>query len=167
MRTPTPPAKDDLNLVPLMNLVVCLIPMVLLGASFVEVGSVNVQSPRFSCVGVCDAPPQSQVTVAIGEAGFIVDIDGARSEIPGRDGHYDWVALYNRMVEIKRSHPDQTLVQLTADPQMRYAKVIRTMDTLRNRLEHDTYSDLTAFRSARVRVEDRLLWPDVVLAIGH
>jgi len=38
---------EDLNLVPIMNLVVCLIPMVLLGTALVKVGVVNVNPPNF------------------------------------------------------------------------------------------------------------------------
>ena len=38
---------EDLNLVPIMNLVVCLIPMVLLGTALVKIGVLNVNAPNF------------------------------------------------------------------------------------------------------------------------
>ena len=37
---------DDLNLVPIMNLVVCLIPIVLFGMSLVKIGVINVTLPK-------------------------------------------------------------------------------------------------------------------------
>jgi len=40
--------KDEpLNLVPIMNLVVCLIPMVLVGTSLVKIGVIDVNAPNF------------------------------------------------------------------------------------------------------------------------
>jgi biopolymer transport protein ExbD len=38
---------EDLNLVPIMNLVVVLIPVVLFGMSLVKIGVVNVNAPKF------------------------------------------------------------------------------------------------------------------------
>lgn len=155
------------DLVPIMNLVVCLIPMVLLGASFTEVGVVDASPPRFGpCGGFCLSHGDAvSVTVALGADGRIdVQAGEERAVIPPRPGGgLDRAALYNHMAALKAAHPHSTIVYLTADARTPYRAIIHAMDTMRNRLERDTYADPAALGRARVHPDDPLLWPDVVL----
>ena len=73
---------EDLNLVPIMNLVVCLIPMVLVGMSLVKIGVINVNAPRF---GMGQAEPSDDedkplgLTIAINtDAHSVKDLDHLR-----------------------------------------------------------------------------------------
>ena len=118
----------DLNLVPIMNLVVCLIPIVLLGASLVKIGVINVNAPKF---GMGQATPSDDekkplnLTVAVGEDGFRITASGADINsvlglapadpaaiaenpaaaagpfIPKKGKEYDFVELYNKLCAIK------------------------------------------------------------------
>ncbi|MCA9543550.1 MAG: biopolymer transporter ExbD [Myxococcales bacterium] len=71
---------EDLNLVPIMNMVVCLIPMVLAGTALIKVGVVNVNAPKF---GQGAATPDEtdekplNLTVAVGDDGFRLTATGA------------------------------------------------------------------------------------------
>lgn len=74
---------DDLNLVPIMNMMVVLIPVVLVGTSLVKIGVVDVSS-KFGK----GKPQQTEekekplgLTVALGEKGFTVTATG--SDIAG------------------------------------------------------------------------------------
>ena len=70
---------EDLNLVPIMNMMVVLIPVVLVGTSLVKIGVVDVSS-KFG-----KGKPQQQeetekplgLTVSLGEKGFIISATGA------------------------------------------------------------------------------------------
>ena len=70
---------EDLNLVPIMNMMVVLIPVVLVGTSLVKIGVVDVSS-KFG-----KGKPQQQeekekplgLTVSLGEKGFILSATGA------------------------------------------------------------------------------------------
>ena len=71
---------EDLNLVPIMNLVVCLIPIILYGTVLVKVGVVNVNAPKF---GMGKATPSDDeekplnLTLGIEETGFRLKAGGA------------------------------------------------------------------------------------------
>jgi len=174
---------DDLNLVPIMNLVVCLIPMVLYGMAMVKVGVVNVNQPRFDHDRGVAAEKPLRLTVAIADDGYRVTAAGATLprlagaddgsaplKIPKKDGGYDYVELYNTMVAIKKQFPKETIVNLTAERGTPFKFVLGTMDVMRVHLESDTYDDLAGFQSASVRFKDRnpdLLWPDVVFAVAQ
>ena len=128
---------EDLNLVPIMNLVVVLIPVVLFGMSLVKIGVVNVNAPKF---GMGQAAPSDDekkplnLTIGIEEAGFRLKAGGADINqvlgltaeaptdpaavaaaaggllIPKNKDNYDYPDLYGKLVTIKDAFPDESIV---------------------------------------------------------
>ncbi len=126
--------SGDLNLVPIMNLVVCLIPMVLLGMSMTKVGIVEVDAPAFCC-GNTSPDPTLGLAVAVAEDGFRLKAAGADlavTHVPMRGTKYDHEALHAALVAVKRQHPHESTVTLTAEPTTALFDVIATMDTMRD-----------------------------------
>ncbi len=172
---------EELNLVPIMNLVVCLIPIVLLGASMVKLGVVNVNAPRFvNATGDVADPPPLDLTVALGADGLHIRARGAEAldlhpggeealTLAKQGDRYDWPALYNTMREVKKRYPKETLVTLTADAAVPYHELMRAMDVLRYELE-GRVEDTRSLTTASVAMEEgrqALLFPDVKLAIAQ
>jgi len=189
----------DLDLVPIMNMVVCLIPMILWGMSLVKLGVVNINAPKFG-MGAASEPQDEDnkplnLTVAVAADGFRLSATGADLNqvlglagaapadggdgaapvaagpfIPKKNDAYDYTALYNMMTAIKEKFPEETIVNLTADPTLPFKHIITVMDSIRMRLDLDTYADVSAFRAGGIKMENGgqvLLWPDVVLAIAQ
>ena len=183
------PKTEDLNLIPIMNLVVCLIPMVLAGTALVKLGVINVNAPKFGPIvdhEIHTLVKPLNLTVAVGAEGFRItssrDLSEILGEIPGsvtrtdtqgvlikkKGESYDYLALYNQMVKIKTAFPEESTMNLSANADTPFSHLINVMDSLGIRLEADTYDDLIAFRSAPVLLEGgqpALLWPDVVFAV--
>ena len=183
---------EDLNLVPIMNLVVCLIPIVLVGATLVKIGVINVNAPKF---GMGAATPDESdekplnLTVAIGEDGIRLSATGAdintllgvavdptadpttQGPLVQKKGEtYDWPALYNNLVKIKDQFPNETVVNMAADARIEFKHVVAAMDSMRYRLEKNAYDGLEGFRTASIKSADgkqELLWPDVVFAVAQ
>lgn len=180
----------ELNLAPIMNLVMILIPLLLLSVVFEQMGVINVSAPKLA-VGPVDSdptPPENpplQLTVGISTSGFTIAATGAKlppiAGCPeagpatvctktGKDvaamlgevkalrekfdktGNRDFVEqsdvklnealeafdfrkLYNLLVTIKKKFPDETVVNLGADPTIPFEVIIKTMDTVRFKLE--------------------------------
>ncbi len=183
---------QDLDLVPIMNLVVCLIPMVLAGTSLVKLGVINVSAPKF---GVGGPPPDEEeqkplnLTVAIGQDGYRlsapgtdinamlgvpVDPTGAAGGgvfIPKKGDDYDFAELYNKMRAMKDKFEAERTINMTADPRLPFKEVVRTMDALRFKLVDKSVSDVAVFRQSKNEmgaggypVE---MWPDVVFAVAQ
>ena len=173
---------EDLNLVPIMNLVVCLIPMVLLGMSLVKIGFVNVNAPKF---GMGAAAPEDtdekplNLTIAIAADGYRLTASGADINsimglppldptdpaaaaaaaaagptIPKKGELYDYVDLYNKLVAIKKQFPNESIVNMTAERDTHFMYLIGTMDVMRVHLEAETYDDLDSFKAATPKYED-------------
>lgn len=186
-------SQEDLNLVPVMNMVMCLIPVILAGSAAVKLGMVNVNAPKFG-IGAA-APDESDekplnLTVAVGEDGFRITASGADINevlglpppvdptqpavgptVPMVEGKYDFVDLYTKLAKVKERFPEETIVNLAADSKVPFKYLIGVMDVIRLRLEADTYEDLEAFSKANPRKNDQnepeLMWPDVVFAVAQ
>ena len=171
---------EDLNLVPIMNLVVCLIPIVLFGMSLVKIGVINVNTPKFGMGQSAPAEDDKKplgLTIAIGKDGFILkatganlnDILGIPAEQPANPEDaavssgikiakakdlYDYLDLYAKLKTIKKQFPEESIVNLTAEADTDFKHIITTMDAIRYDLENDRYENIKAFADAN-RVYER------------
>lgn len=162
-------APGELNLVPIMNLIVCLVPIVLLGMAAVKVSVIETNAPRF---GVCGAGCQGgakplDLRVHIGAAGITVSTGTADLDVSHFD-RSDLVGVYQRAVALKQTHPEETIANLTADPAVPFRDVVALMDVLRHRLDgavHDR-GDLARLFPADAAGRPAELFPDVIFAVA-
>lgn len=72
---------DELNLVPIMGLIVILIPMLLLMVVFTKIGVINVNAPKLSVGPASDDPDEPEkkplnLTIGISEKGYTIAATG-------------------------------------------------------------------------------------------
>ncbi len=71
-----PEEEQDLNLAPIMNMVIILIPLLLLSVVFLKVGVINVTTPTLTPAKTSQHDPDEElpqkITVAISDRGFTV-----------------------------------------------------------------------------------------------
>lgn len=148
---------SDLNLTPIMNLIIILIPALLLSAAFVQTAVINVSAPILGNA-VEEDPPEPRpedaldLAVTITDQGFTVAGRGvsttaADPTIPKAGDDYDFPALTERLLQLKDQYPEEASVTLHADPDVGYATLVRVMDASRE-------------------AEGRALFPDVALSPG-
>lgn len=58
------------------------------------------------------------------------------------DGTYDYQALTDKMVAIKKRYPDKSQYFLAADREVKYDVIIQTMDSTRGDAQHPLYPDV-------------------------
>lgn len=160
------PGDHNLNLIPIMNLVLMLIPAILITASFVEITVINVSAPQIGGGAPVEQEkpekPPLNLTIVLTDQGFTIagsggvlgqeaaDPNAAKGPtIPKTgDGKYDWESLTKKLVEIKDAFPEETKVIINAEPDIKYEFLVGTMD------------------AARETKDRRELFPDVVLSAG-
>jgi biopolymer transport protein ExbD len=134
----------ELNIVPYLDVVVNLVMFMLLSMTgLVTLGVLNVSAPKIAdaSAGAAESAPKLLLTVAIGRQGFTIagaagaggpQADPSRpATVPLRDGKYDYAALSDQMRRIKERFPSETALVLSADPDVAYDVLIRTMDACR------------------------------------
>ena len=163
-RRPAAEADAELNLIPILNLVLMLIPAILITAVFVQIAVINVAAPLLDgSIGQPSPaePPSRQLRLTIaltdqgihiaGSGGLLVGptaASGARGPTIPRtaSGEQDWAALQRTLIAIKDAFPEETRCIITAEPEIPYAQLVEAMD------------------AARETADRRLLFPDVVLS---
>jgi biopolymer transport protein TolR len=132
----------ELNLVPYMDIVTNIIIFLLASVvNQVALGNINVSVPTISQGGGAaqDEPPPEKpplnLTVSVGASGFLVAASGGVLPIIPKlpNGQYDYVALTNKLKEIK-SNPDnatETKANFNADASTPYDIVVATLDAMR------------------------------------
>ena len=190
---------QELNLAPIMNMVVILIPLLLLSVVFLEVTVINITAPKLSIGKSTETPPEEKekplnMTVTLAVSGIRIAAEGGiREAIAGcpADGsticlkdqsvnnadlfqqarqsigsgkvqegealiekalnNYRWRELYNELAKIKKQYPEETVVNISADPTVPFSAIVRLMDVMRYQLEKDNFDQDKMFWDAKFK----------------
>ena len=178
----------ELNLVPIMAILVILIPVLLYAFSFFEVKVQAVSAPR---MGPSSGKPKADddkkplnLTVLITSKGFVIKQQAELQAEPEKPIYkrsfdvagkqveeYDFPALYSRLVKKKDQYPDEKVINIGAEMDIPWHVIARTIDATRVRLEEDGYEALEAYSLAKPKKNadgDPLdLFPAVVFVVAE
>jgi biopolymer transport protein ExbD len=133
--------NTDLKLMPLMNIIIALIPMLLLSAVFLEVKVIETSLPRDADASAAAAQPATPpLDLAVHVRGDLYVIEGHGVSpllVPRRDkaSAPDSSAtqlLAQALGAITASHPGTTEIRIVAESRTRYQEVIALMDVARS-----------------------------------
>lgn len=140
-----PPEREDQSYrdIPFMSLAALLIPMLLMGAQFITLGTIDSALPAL-CGGDCSAPtpePTLELSVAIGREGLTVSGNDDRLAEPVHlsctDGAcasaeaYDTEGLVALMADLKDRHPDEQSYVVVPDSRVPFEVLIGVFDAAR------------------------------------
>lgn len=170
--------EHELNLQPLMNVILIMLPILLTASENFKLGVINVATPQIgpsSEAATPDIKPDEQplkLTIALTDRGITVFVkdqvienknDPLGPTLPKIDGEevvdgqkkpskvYDVQKLVEMLSDLKNSHPTETNIIISAEPHIRYMYIVQIMDAARETKEGD---------------KKKLLFPDVVLSAG-
>jgi biopolymer transport protein TolR len=141
----------ELNLVPYLDILMNLIMFMLLSITGLSAfGILNVNAPNYggptTQVTEEGDKPKLLLTVLISKKGFYVAATGgvvgqqqaqpnpaeAAPSIPKKgDGNYDYTALTESMVNVKKEFPSESKVIVGAEGEIPYEVLVQTMDAIR------------------------------------
>jgi len=123
--------ESDLELMPLMNLFVAMIPMLLISAVFLNVTVIDMKAPSDQAP---DSPPNKEalgLSVTIQETAFVVEGRGVpRRVIQRADADADQ-QLAGALSEVVASHPDNRDVVIVSQKDTNYGDIVAVMDISR------------------------------------
>ena len=140
-----------LNLLPVMNLVTILIPLLLMSAQLVQIAVIDSSLPAISPI-TTPPPPQHDALVTpsllISRQG--VTIQGAEDVLTAEDARvpcasqpcqpdtYDYSGVQERLDRIKQAHPGAEVVILVPEDSIPYEVLVALMDAARERADAST-----------------------------
>ena len=133
--------NTDLKLMPLMNIIIALIPMLLLSAVFIEVKVIETSLPRDAEAATAAAPAPDTVPLdlAVHVRADVYVVEGHGIDpllIPRRSGaaspdSLTALQLTRVFQSIVAAHPGTTDIRIVAEAHTHYQEVISLMDAAR------------------------------------
>lgn len=159
------------DLAPIMNLTFMLILSLLTLASLLPLGLISVQAPQIGPGGgggAPDKPPEKKLnlTILVTRGGYNIAAEGATLDgssagrqgealfpkIDGKNGEkvYDTEGLNRRLIQIKKTFPLEQSVIITADEEVMYEDIVKTMDAARESPDGEELFPAVAFSAGIV-----------------
>ena len=124
------PLNADLNLVPYIDLLTCMVAFLLITAVWTQLARLQAQQKGQGQAGE-DTPPEKQVKIVVVVTldGFNLVIDQDQQPLPKKGEAYDFEKLAAELKKVKEAHPDKNDVQVASEDQIKFDTLIQTMDT--------------------------------------
>lgn len=120
----------DLNLVPYIDLLTCMVSFLLITAVWTQLARLEVQQKGQGQAGT-DTPTEikAKITVMVDEAGYNVVENEVSKRIDKKGDEYNYEDLAVELKRLKEAHPDKNDIQVTSEDPIKFDILVRTMDT--------------------------------------
>jgi biopolymer transport protein TolR len=125
------PLNAELNLVPYIDLLTCMVAFLLITAVWTQLARLQASQKGQGQAGE-DTPPEQQVNivVVVNQDGYNLVVSQEQTPIPKKGDAYDIEKLAAELKKVKDAHPDKNDVKVASEDQIKFETLIRTMDTV-------------------------------------
>ena len=123
------PLNADLNLVPYIDLLTCMVAFLLITAVWSQLARLNVHQKGQGQAGE-DTPPEKvfKLIVLVNGEGFNLVADQDQQPIPKKGESYDFEKLADELKKIKDTHADKNDIQILSEDAIKFETLVKTMD---------------------------------------
>lgn len=160
----------ELNLAPMLDIIVSIIPMLLMSVAFVHITVIDTPVPQVVERAIAAANEKNKERVQIvlhvsKEKGlkFVITDQGATKEtaIALKGDKIDTEALHRETLAIKKSYPQIFRLELNPEENVPLNDIVAVMDSVRTISSGESKVVFTDVESGKP-IETNLLFPDVV-----
>lgn len=164
-------SEFDLDLAPLLAVMVKLVPVLLVSSAFVQMMVIESQLPQVVNEAIQKQDQQPNPTMVALEVdakdGIRVVVTAKGQEkvdtIPMKDGAFDFKGLHAKLVEVKKANPEVFKLELNPDGQVPYEQIVKIMDEARQ--AHDNSVKFPVFDTKQGKnVETNYMFPEIIFA---
>jgi biopolymer transport protein ExbD len=127
-RNPKKSVTAELNLVPYIDLLTCMVAFLLITAVWTQLASLEVSQRGPGTDGDGVVSPADKLAVVVHADGFNLIVGNDQKPLPRRAGELDYAALASELQTVKRANPDRKDVQIMSEDGIGYDALVRTMD---------------------------------------
>lgn len=133
-------SEFELDLAPLLAVMVKLVPVLLLSSAFVQMMIIETDLPQVVQEAIkkqTDNPKSAQIAVEVSKSDgvkIVVTENGEEKvDVIGfnKDKQIDYPNLHAKLIEVKKAHPEIFKIDLTPDAEIAYKDLVRIMDEAR------------------------------------
>lgn len=161
-------ATFDLNLAPILDIIVSIVPLLLLSIAFVQVKMIDTSVPQVVAEAAQRANDKTATTVSlkVSKGGFTFEVtkDGQPEpvHVSNRNGQWDLDALHAAAFAIKQKNPQVFRLDMAPEKDVNLTEMVSVMDRLRRSpdAQRVTFTDPANGQ----KLETELLFPDIMFA---
>jgi biopolymer transport protein ExbD len=163
-------ATFELNLAPVLDIIVSIIPMLLLSVAFVQVKMIEAPTPQVvTAKDSKDVPkPETSITLRVSKkTGFVFEVLDAKGKASNAHvellaGELDYNGLLASAIKLKESYPEVSKIQLIPDSDVPFDTIVKAMDQVRAK---PRTTEKVSFSDSAIKTADiQYLFPDVVFS---
>jgi biopolymer transport protein ExbD len=162
------PHEFELDLAPLLAVMVKLVPVLLLSSAFVQVMMVETDLPQAVKEAIQQQDKKPTATIHIKadmkEGIQIVIAKGGNQRIepvPMKDGAFDYASLHKTLQKVKLENPEVFKIEFAPDTNVPYRDVVRMTDEARRSRDKDVRFPIFDAKENKTVLTD-FMFPDVV-----
>ena len=163
----------DVDLSPLLALMVTLIPIMLLATVFVKVAVIETPIPQAVQKALDNDRNKKKRVVNVHvymkanhKFRLVVDINGrasSKKSIKGLGKEWDFKSLHKEIVKVKLNHPEVFQLKFYPDESVPYSNIVKVMDEVRETKKGDKKIFIID-KETKKQVESKLMFPDVIFS---
>jgi len=164
------PSEFELDLAPLLAVMVKLVPVLLLSSAFIQVMVVDTDLPQAvkEAIQKQESNPTAQIQIKASRLGglqVIVEKSGNQESqnVPNKEGEFDFASLHKTLQQVKTKHPEVFKVELAPDADVAYRDVVRITDEARRSRDKEVTFPVTDSKENKV-IKTDFMFPDVVFS---
>jgi biopolymer transport protein ExbD len=123
------PLSADLNLVPYIDLLTCMVAFLLITAVWTQLATLQVTQKGASPDTDPIIEPLQKIAVIVHEDGFNVIVGDTQKPLPRKAGELDYATLAGELEAVKNRFPDRTDAEVISADGIVFDSILRTMDT--------------------------------------
>lgn len=164
-------SEFELDLAPLLAVMVKLVPVLLVSSAFVQMMVIETELPQVVSQAIerqekQDTPTNIALEVDAKEGVRIIVTSKGKEQvetIPLKEGAIDFTTLHEKLVAVKKSNPEVFKIELNPDGQIPYKEIVKIMDMARQ--AHDSNVKFPVYDSTQGKnVETNYMFPEIVFA---
>jgi len=122
------PVNAELNLVPCIDLLTCMVAFLLITAVWTQLASLPISQQGPGADSETLPAADENIAVVVHDDGFNVIVGNDQKPVPKRAGALDFPALVAELQAVKRAHPGKNDLQVMSDDGIGFDALVRTMD---------------------------------------
>ena len=168
-KKPTADSTFELNLAPMLDIIVSIVPMLLLSVAFTQVTIIDTPVPQAVEKAIAAANEKNkdvvQVALAVSKTSgfrFTITDKGQTKEtsVAMKGDKFDLEALHKEALSIKKTYPDVFRLELNPEEAVALDQLVGVMDQVRQTSKEETK---VVFKDETGKdIETNLLFPDIV-----
>lgn len=164
-------SEFELDLAPLLAVMVKLVPVLLVSSAFVQMMVVETELPQVVSEAIQQQDKKDNpTTISLevdGKAGINIVVNEKGQEkvenVPMKDGGFDLKGLHSKLVAVKQAHPEVFRIELSPDGQVPYNEIVKILDEARQSRDNAVKFPVFDTKQGK-QVETNYMFPEVVFA---